>query len=190
MRDSDRREFLRLAREHITAHIARRQSIEPRLEGELARLAGAFVTLHYGGDVRGCIGHIEANEPIGLVVARCATAACSRDPRLPSVTDSELSQLEIEISVLGALERVLDVSDIEVGRHGLVVERGWRRGLLLPQVAVEHHWDRVTFVEQTCIKAGLPKNGWRDNAAVWRFEAEVFSERELGCHSPKTSRSI
>ena len=106
----------------------------------------------------------------------CAVSACSADPRFPPVTASELSDLEIELSLLGALESAASPEDIIIGQHGLVVELGHRRGLLLPQVATEWHWDRETFLAQTCHKAGLPRDAWKHNALVWRFEAEVFGD--------------
>ena len=140
----------------------------------------SFVTLHRAGELRGCIGEIESIEPVGRVVARCAAAACTRDPRFTAVTRLELPELEIELSVLGPLERWARLDEIEVGRHGLVVEVGRRRGLLLPQVAIEWQWDRLTFVEQTCTKAGVSLHAWKTGATLWRFEAEVFSERDLG----------
>ena len=135
------------------------------------------MTLHKGGELRGCIGHIEPTEPLGTVVPRCAVAACSTDPRFPPITLAELPDIDIEISLLGALEPIAGPEDISVGRHGLVVERGWQRGLLLPQVATEWEWDAATFLAQTCQKAGLSRDAWQKGAKSWRFEAEVFAER-------------
>jgi len=103
---------------------------------------------------------VERTLPLGKVVPQCAVAACSTDPRFPPVTAAELEQI-----------------DIEIGRHGLMVEHGWQRGLLLPQVATEWNWDAETFLAQTCHKAGLPRDVWKKGAKVWRFEAEVFGER-------------
>jgi len=109
-------------------------------------------------------------------VTRCAVAACSADPRFPPVTPAELEQIEIEISLLGPLEPITGPQEIEIGAHGLVVEMGWQRGLLLPQVATEWKWDAEAFLAHTCHKAGLPRDAWRHGAKVWRFEAEVFGE--------------
>src|SRR5262245_14217464 len=172
----DRELLLRIARAAIAGHVD--VVVPPILDaGEMTlRLGGAFVTLHKGTDLRGCIGHIEADEPLPQVVARCAIEACSADPRFPPVTAAELSEIEIELSLLGPLEPIEGPADIEIGRHGLVVERGWRRGLLLPQVATERKWDSEKFIAQTCHKAGLPPDAWRHGAKVWRFEAEVFAE--------------
>jgi AmmeMemoRadiSam system protein A len=178
--EADRRLFLQIARDAIAAHVGATSAHAhgaPGMSAVLERPGGAFVSLHNQGDLRGCIGHIEATEPLGAVVPRCAVAACSGDPRFPHVTARELEQIDIEISLLGPLEPITGPQDIEVGRHGLVVELGSRRGLLLPQVATEWRWDAVTFLAQTCHKAGLPRDAWKQGAKLWRFEAEVFSER-------------
>ena len=176
--DADRTLLLQLARDAIAAHVGAAPPPAPSLADVCARLGGAFVSLHNRGDLRGCIGHIEANEPLGRVVSRCAVAACSTDPRFPPVTASELPHLDIELSLLGPLEAIAGPADIAVGRHGLVVEIGWRRGLLLPQVATEWQWDAETFLAHTCRKAGLPNDAWRKGAKMWRFEAEVCGEAE------------
>ena len=173
--EGDRQTLLRIARDAIVAHV--RGGVPPVLKatgGALSQPADAFVTLHRGGELRGCIGRLQAREPVVHVVAHCAVAACSDDPRFPPVTEEELHGLEIELSILGPLEPVANLEDIEVGRHGLVVERELHRGLLLPQVAVEWKWDRRTFVEETCRKAGLPRDAWQAGATVSKFEAEVF----------------
>ena len=174
--DADRLLLLQLAREAIAAHVRRTAPPVPGSSSVMSQPGGAFVTLHRHGDLRGCIGHIEANDTIGRVVPRCAVAACSSDPRFPPVTLDELQEIEIEISLLGPLEAIAGPADIEVGRHGLVVEMGWQRGLLLPQVATEWRWDAEAFLAQTCHKAGLPKDAWKNGAKIWRFGAEVFSE--------------
>lgn len=176
--EADRQALLRIARDALSAHVAGTPMAIPELRGESARLAGAFVSLHAHGELRGCIGHVEATEPLGPVVARCAVAAGSSDPRFPSVTAAELPRLHIEISILGPFAPVASLDEIEVGRHGLVVEMGWHRGLLLPQVAAEWHWDRETFVAETCRKAGLSNDAWSKGAKLWKFEAEVFGEPE------------
>jgi AmmeMemoRadiSam system protein A len=174
--EEDRRRLLALAREAIAAHVNGGAVPAPPLEGIYARNGGAFVTIHAGGELRGCIGHVDQRDPLGRVIPDAAIAACSSDPRFPPVTADELPRLEIELSLLGPLELVDDVGTIEVGRHGLVVERGWNRGLLLPQVATEWGWDRDTFLAHTCRKAGLPMDAWRKGATIWKFEAEVIAE--------------
>ncbi len=128
------------------------------------------------GSLRGCIGYPDSQLPLIDVVERCAVSAAVSDPRFPPVTLSEWESVELEISVLGPMEIVRDVSEIEVGRHGLVVEFGRRRGLLLPQVATEWAWNASEFAAQTCMKAGLPRDAWQKGARLFKFEAEVFGE--------------
>lgn len=146
--------------------------------GVLMRAAGAFVTLRLDGELRGCIGHIEADSPLLNVVARCAAAAASDDPRFPALTPAELGRVAIEVSVLGPLEPVSSLDQLVIGRHGLVVEQGAFRGLLLPQVATEWKWDVDTFVVQACRKAGLPRDAWKHDARLWRFEVEIIRDGE------------
>jgi uncharacterized protein len=176
-RGTDRTLLLQLARDAIVAHVTGADAPATEVCARATEMGAAFVTLHRHGELRGCIGHIEADEPLGRVIARGAVAAASADPRFPPVGASEVPDLEIELSLLGPLEAVMTPDDIDIGRHGLVVELGWRRGLLLPQVAPEWGWDRVMFLAQTCHKAGLPRDAWKQGAKVWRFEAEVFGER-------------
>jgi len=175
--DEHRALMLRLARDTIAAHVEARPAPPVPEMSAFASRGGAFVSLHSRGELRGCIGHIEPDEPLGEVIARCAVSACSDDPRFPPISPIELPDLRIELSLLGPLEPINGPADVEVGRHGLVVERGWHRGLLLPQVATEWKWDAETFLAQTCHKAGLPKNAWREGVKMWRFEAEIFGER-------------
>ena len=150
----------------------------PALDEDLRRPAGAFVTLHTkDGDLRGCIGSIQAIAPLGQAVSSSAINAAFRDPRFHPVSAGELPALHIEISVMSPIETVQSVDEIEVGRDGLIVSRGGRAGLLLPQVATEYGWDRETFLSQTCVKAGLPPDSWRTpGCRIERFSAEVFSE--------------
>jgi uncharacterized protein len=175
--ETDRGLLLRLAREAIAAHIYGRPAPAPMLAGVFARRGGGFVTLHAGdGSLRGCIGHLEDDEPLGRVVSRCAVAAASDDPRFSTVSHSELTTLQIELSLLGQLEAVSQPSEIEIGRHGLLIERNQLRGVLLPQVATEWGWDVETFLAHACRKAGLRDDAWKSGATMWRFEAEVFGE--------------
>lgn len=168
--------LLRIARHAIVAHVNGVSA--PVVDtGDLgARRGGAFVSLHAGDQLRGCIGHIEADDLLPRVVARCAVSACSADPRFPPVSPLEVGGLAIEVSVLGPLERIAGPRDVTVGRHGLVVDQGRRRGVLLPQVAIEWNWDSDAFLGQTCRKAGLSRLAWKQGATLWRFEAEVFAE--------------
>jgi AmmeMemoRadiSam system protein A len=174
--EEDRRQLLTIARGAVVAHVHRRDWTVPALSGAAARPGGAFVSLHLADDLRGCIGRIEPDDPVGRVVARCAVAAASADPRFPPVTEHELVGLTIELSLLGPLEPIAGPDEVAVGRHGLVIERGGRRGLLLPQVATEYGWTAEAFLVHTCRKAGLPADAWRGDATLWRFEAEVFAE--------------
>jgi AmmeMemoRadiSam system protein A len=179
--DEDRQILLSIARQAIAAHVtgAARPVADapaPTLSTAPSESAGVFVTLHQDQELRGCIGHMDPDEPLIAALVDAAVAASSRDPRFPPVRRDELSRIAIELSILGPLEPVATIDDVEVGRHGLLVEQGHRRGLLLPQVAVEHRWTAATFVAQTCRKAGLPDNAWPGDAVLWRFEAEVFGE--------------
>jgi AmmeMemoRadiSam system protein A len=169
---------LSIARLALTAHVTGAPMPENESHDVLLRPAGAFVSLHLRGELRGCIGHIEASEPLARVVARCAVAAGTSDPRFPAVTPAELADIDVEISILGPLESISTLEHIEIGRHGLLVELGSRRGLLLPQVATEWRWNREKFLAETCHKAGLPFDAWKTGALIWRFDAEVFGERE------------
>jgi AmmeMemoRadiSam system protein A len=171
---ANRQALLDVARTAILATVRGTPHPPPKAAGELARRAAAFVSLHVSGALRGCVGHLEEDYSLVETVARCARLACTEDPRFPAVTPVEVDLLEVEISVLGPLERVGAIGEIVVGRHGLLVEHNRRRGLLLPQVATDYRWTPEVFVEQTCMKAGLLRDGWQRGATLWRFEAEVF----------------
>lgn len=141
------------------------------LEQEL----GAFVTLKKDGQLRGCIGHVVAQGPLVETLEHLAKAAAFEDPRFSPVTLEELDQLTIEVSIMGPLTLCPDPELIEIGRHGLYIRKSLHAGLLLPQVAVEQGWDRETFLDQTCLKAGLPKGSWRKSRVeLWWFEAVIF----------------
>lgn len=175
-----RKQLLRIARESIEAVLEGRSSGDelPGADPDLSRPSGAFVSLHTkAGDLRGCIGSIAAVAPLAKAVSSSAINAAFRDPRFFPVRREELPGLHIEISVMSPLEAVTDVDAIEVGRDGLIISRGGRAGLLLPQVASERGWDRETFLGQTCVKAGLSLDSWRSpGCRIEKFSAEVFSE--------------
>jgi AmmeMemoRadiSam system protein B/AmmeMemoRadiSam system protein A len=136
---------------------------------------GAFVTINKRGQLRGCIGYIEGHGPLYKTIEEMAQAAAFRDPRFSPVTERELPDLEIEISVLTPLRRITDVNEIEVGKHGIYIKKEWYSGLLLPQVATEYGWDRKTFLDHTCQKAGLPTTAWKDkNTEIYIFSADIF----------------
>lgn len=141
---------------------------------------GVFVTLRIRGELRGCIGYSESELPLVEVVERCAVSAAISDPRFPPLSEAEWENVDLELSVLGPIEHVDDISNVVVGRHGLIVEFGRWRGLLLPQVAVEWKWDAAEFAAQTCTKAGLPRDAWQKGARLFKFEAEVFGTLDSG----------
>jgi uncharacterized protein len=138
--------------------------------------AGAFVTLRIKGGLRGCIGYPGPELPLIEVIERCAVSAAISDPRFPPLGPDEWSDIDVEVSVLGAIESVGDIKEVVVGQHGLIVEFGRRRGLLLPQVATEWSWNAEEFAFQTCVKAGLPGDAWQKGARLFKFEAEVFGD--------------
>jgi AmmeMemoRadiSam system protein A len=141
---------------------------------------GVFVTLNKSNQLRGCIGYVEGLKPLQIAVEEMSQAAAFDDPRFPPIQKGDVEELEIEISVLSPLETITDYNQIEIGKHGLIIEQGMMRGLLLPQVATEYSWDVHTFLEHTCQKAGLPKEAWRDEATTIQiFSAEIFSEKDL-----------
>lgn len=141
--------------------------------------AGAFVSLHKKGSLRGCIGTFDTTSPIVKQVEEMAVAAATRDPRFSPVSESELDDLDIEISVLTPAREIEDIDEIHVGSHGLIISRGFQKGVLLPQVATEYGWDRETFLRHTCRKAGLPEDAWKDpNTKIELFTAEVFGEEK------------
>jgi len=164
-----------------------RQSIEARMAGDpgwrapepptdkLREVYGAFVTLTLDGRLRGCIGRIVCDQPLNLTIAQMALAAAFEDPRFPPLTRAEFERVHVEISILSPITACPDPSLVQVGRHGLIVRRGHKQGLLLPQVPVEWKWDEETFKAQTCCKAGLPPDAWkRPDTEMYWFEAEVF----------------
>jgi len=142
----------------------------------LAELRGAFTTLHLHGDLRGCVGYVLPTFPVYRAVAETARAAAFDDNRFPPVTNEEAPHLEIELSILSPAQPI-SAEEIEIGRHGLLITWQGRRGLLLPQVPIERGWDRITFLEQTCRKAGLPADAWQRGAAIEAFTAEVFGDK-------------
>jgi len=140
---------------------------------------GAFVTLKKRGHLRGCIGYIKAVKPLWETVQEMAVAAAFHDPRFPSLKAEELKDLTFEISVLSPLQRIKDIGEIEVGKHGLYLVRGYNSGLLLPQVAAEYGWDRETYLTETCYKAGLSPQAWLDKETeIYIFSADYFGDAD------------
>ena len=179
LNEQEKHELLALARKSVEHAVQQSQRYEPDTvrDETLNQERGAFVTLKRGGSLRGCIGYTSAVEPLYLTVRDTATLAALRDPRFRPVSASELKELEYEISVLSPMRRVIDPNAITVGRDGLLLRNSDHEGLLLPQVAVEQKWDRVRFLRETCIKAGMPPDCWQnDDTDIFRFTAEVFGE--------------
>jgi AmmeMemoRadiSam system protein A len=175
--EADRREVLNLARRAIAEAVVHDRLLEsiPHL-GVFAERCGVFVSVHVYGKLRGCIGVIEDDAPLAENIARCASSAAMHDTRFAPLRPEELANLEIEISLLSSPAPIA-MEEIEIGRHGLLIRQGERRGLLLPQVATEHHFDRERFLEQTCRKAGLPATAWKDaQTQLFAFTCEVFSD--------------
>lgn len=171
--------LLEIARQSIAQHL--KQQTVPEFtvhEPNLLRKSGAFVTLNLGGEQRGCIGHVLAQEPLYSTVQQAAVSAATSDVRFTPLTLEELEQVDIEISVLSPLKRVMDIEDIEVGTHGLVIVGEGKSGLLLPQVASEAGWNRRQFLQAVCHKGGLPTDAWEQGAALYSFTAIVFGEEE------------
>jgi len=179
LNDNEKLILLTLVRETIKAKLSSAKAPKlPEPSGALAEKCGAFVTLHKRGMLRGCIGNMTSSEPLVHTVQKMAIAAAFDDPRFPKLKANELGEIDIEISVLSPMQKIEDISKIEVGTHGIMITKGWHRGVLLPQVATEFGWDRATFLEQTCNKAGLQKDAWREpDAVIEIFSAQVFGEK-------------
>ena len=167
--------LLKLAHAAIeSALTGQKLSFEPP-SSHLAEPRGAFTTIYVGGQLRGCVGYVLAVYSLYRTVVETARSAAFEDTRFPPITAEEVARLEVSLSILSPPQPIR-AEEVEIGRHGLLVSQHGRRGLLLPQVPVEHGWDRVTFLEQTCRKAGLPTDAWRHGATLEGFTAEVFGE--------------
>ena len=175
--NDQRRTLVEAARAAIVATVTGRPLQRLTLDG-LPTSSGVFVTVRIAGALRGCLGTLDDECRLDREIVRCAAEAASVDPRFPPVTAEELETLAIDISVLGPLEPIdpQEPGAFVIGQHGLVVEKGRSRGLLLPQVAVEWSWTPEKFLQQTCIKAGLSPHAWRSEASVYRFSADVFGD--------------
>jgi len=179
LNDEQKKTLLEIARKAITNIVSGTNEAEvPEISDPvLTTQCGAFVTITEHGELRGCIGYTEAFKPLYMTVHECAISAALHDPRFPALHVSELDQIHLEISVLSPLTNVENIEDIEVGRDGLMITKDHYRGLLLPQVATEYRWDRNTFLEHTCRKAGLPKDAYKDKEAlIQSFTAVIFGE--------------
>jgi AmmeMemoRadiSam system protein A len=173
--------LLKLARRSIERVFEGKKGVEvpPKEYEGLFKKAGAFVTLHKQGYLRGCIGILEAIYPLYEVVQEVAVSAAFKDPRFPPLEKKELPLIDIEISVLSPLKKG-SPEEVEVGVHGVYLVKGFARGVLLPQVPVEFGWDRETFLKQVCRKAGLPPDCYKDpDCELYLFTAEIFSEKDF-----------
>jgi AmmeMemoRadiSam system protein A len=176
----EKKALLAIARQAIVESIKTgKEYIEPREEKRLNQRNGCFVTIKQDGQLRGCIGNFQSELPLFREVAQMALASSTQDPRFYPMKHSDLDNFTLEISVLSPLQKIEDINEIEVGKHGIYIEKSFHRGVLLPQVAVEHNWDRITFLQQTCVKAGLPTDAWEaDDSEIYVFSAQVFGESD------------
>jgi AmmeMemoRadiSam system protein A len=175
---AERSLLLNLAHESIASAIEHRTVSLTPPSSHLAEARGVFTTLYSRGELRGCVGLALAVSPLYRAVAETAQAAAFEDTRFSPLRSEELGDIEVSLSILSPL-KTIQPEQIQIGRHGLVISLGSRRGLLLPQVPVERGWDREKFLEQTCVKAGLPANAWSSGAMIEAFTAEVFGDKSL-----------
>lgn len=173
----ERKILLRHAHDSIeSAFESREMALDPP-SPHLAELRGAFTTIYLRGQLRGCVGYVFPVASVYQTVAETARAAALEDTRFWPVTREEAPELEVSLSILSPLEAI-QPERVETGKHGLLISQHGHRGLLLPQVPVEHQWDRITFLEQTCRKAGLPLDAWKKGATIEAFTAEVFGDHD------------
>ncbi len=175
---ADSLKLLGIARRAIDACLGSRTCpVESVEEASLNRITGCFVTIHQDNQLRGCIGNFVSEQPLHLEVAQMAVAAATGDPRFYSMNEKDIGNYNLDISILSPLEKIADIAQIEVGTHGIYLEKDYCRGVLLPQVATEYGWDRQTFLEQTCIKAGLDTQAWQSpQTDIFIFSAQVISD--------------
>jgi AmmeMemoRadiSam system protein A len=171
----ERQFLLRLAHDAVESLVLGRKPIVEAANSHLQEPRGVFTTIYRHGELRGCVGYVAPVSPLFQAVIETARAAASQDTRFVPVSSEEARDLRISLSVLSRL-RAIEAEQVEIGKHGLVVSMGGRRGLLLPQVPVEHGWDRITFLEQTSRKAGLSTDAWKTGATLEGFTAEVFAD--------------
>jgi AmmeMemoRadiSam system protein A len=177
--ETDQKLLLQIARNSVQAHLTGEKLELPEIFcGVLSEFRGNFVSLHKQLELRGCIGNLYPTGPLYRSVSECSISAATRDPRFPRLGIEELPEVDFEISVLSSMERVRDIAEIEIGKHGLLISRSDRRGLLLPQVAAAFGWDRITFLQETCKKAGLKPDDW-ESADIHCFSAVVFREQQF-----------
>ena len=174
--DDEKKTLHTIALTAIKKRLGNKSSAIPQTTANtLIEKRGAFVSLHKHGQLRGCIGYVHGVKPLAETINDMAIAAAFQDPRFPPLKENELSDLDIEISVLTPMKQISDINQIEVGKHGLMMIKGPYSGLLLPQVATQYNWDRQTFLSETCQKAGLPANAWKEeDTEIYIFSADIF----------------
>ncbi len=181
--------LIKIARKSVISASNSQTAPEYKISDDaLNAVCGAFVTLHNNnGTLRGCIGNIIAEKPLWETVRNMAAESALRDPRFPPVSPREVDSIYIEISVLSPLQKIKNLEQIEVGKHGLFIKKDYYQGLLLPQVATEYGWNRIQFLEQTCCKAGLGEDCYKQkNCEIFIFSAVVFGEKDFESrHSDK-----
>ena len=173
---AERAALLGIAKAAVRERVARGPAPALPESGPLAERRGAFVTLTVSGELRGCVGTFAPKGSLAATVARMAACAATEDPRFAPIGEAELEEMDVHVSALDPRRPMRDLSDLVIGRDGVLVQLGWHRGALLPRVALEEGWDRETFLARTCLKAGLPPDAWRDPAA----KVELFSAEEFG----------
>jgi len=176
----EKKELISLVRKVIEEKLFAKSKLLPKLDSPIFKeKKGAFVTIRKLDNLRGCIGVIEAKDPLNVVIERMAYSSAFEDPRFSPLTREEYPNINIEISVLSKPHKVNSPNEVIVGKHGIIISHDHRRGLLLPQVAVENNWDREEFLNHGCIKAYLAPDKWKDDAIIEVFEADVFSEKDF-----------
>jgi len=176
----EQKKLLQIARKTILDELRKGKiERETATSDGLGRPCGAFVSLHKLGQLRGCIGTFTSPRPLVDTIQEMALSSSQKDPRFPPVREDEMPDIDIEISVLSPLKEIKDVNEVEVGKHGIYITKGFYSGVLLPQVATEYGWDRETFLDHTCMKAGLPPGTWKEEGVkIEIFEAQVFGEKD------------
>ncbi len=178
--DEEKIILLKVARESIKERLTGIRGSYPQPTDNIMTKCGAFVTLHKHGVLRGCIGYVIPIKPLYETVKEMAISSAFEDPRFPPLRNEEFDEIDIEISALSPLKQIESIDEIKVGKHGILIKKGFRSGLLLPQVATEQGWDLETFLTNTCYKAGLYGDCWKEKDTVIEiFSAIVFSEKEL-----------
>ena len=177
LNEDQKKYLLGLARQAIETKLRTGKILRAKVEDKmLLNKRGAFVTLKVDDELRGCIGYPLPYKPLAETVIEMAIAAATQDYRFQSLKEEELGKLKIEISVLTLPRGIKDIHEIEVGKHGIIISKGFNKGLLLPQVPLEYDWDLETYLRHGCMKAGLDENEWKKNVQIEIFEAQVFSE--------------